>query len=58
MVDQNGLISTVAGNGLAGPERATAVPATRRDLGVPSAVAVGPDGSLFIVVGGPGASGA
>ena len=53
MVDQNGIISTVAGNGLAGPN-ADGVPATTVNLGVPSDVALGPDGSLYIVVGGPG----
>lgn len=53
MVDQNGTISTVAGNGLAFPN-ADGVPATSVNLGVPSDVAVGPDGSLYIIVGGPG----
>jgi RHS repeat-associated protein len=53
MVDQNGTISTVAGNGLALPV-GDGVPATSVNIGVPSDVAVGPDGSLYIIVGGPG----
>jgi RHS repeat-associated protein len=53
MVDQNGIITSIAGNGLAGPN-GDGVPATTVNLGVPSDVAVGPDGSLYIIVGGPG----
>ena len=53
MVDQNGTISSVAGNGQAGPNGDN-VPATSVNLGVPSDVAVAPDGSIYVVVGGPG----
>ncbi len=52
----DGMLSVVAGNGsydLSGD----AGPATAAGIGVPTAVAVGQDGSIFIVSGGMGVSG-
>jgi RHS repeat-associated protein len=50
-VAPDGIITTVAGNGLQGNYNGDGGPATAAEVGGPIDVAIGPDGSLFIAVG-------
>lgn len=50
-VGPDGIITTVAGNGIGNNYNGDGGPATAAEVGGPFDVAVGPDGSLFITVG-------